>query len=50
MKRTPQHDEPLDLFLSQREIGRLLAATAARNLARTGRRPHAPGATTSRSR
>ncbi|MFJ9036946.1 hypothetical protein ACIRF8_10210 [Streptomyces sp. NPDC102406] len=50
MKRTPHHDDPGGLFLSQREIGRLLAETAARNLARTGRRPSTPGTTAPRSR
>ncbi len=50
MKQPPQHTEPLDPVLSQRDIGRLLAETATRNLARTRwRRPHRPDTTAPRS-
>ncbi|MFI0238026.1 hypothetical protein [Streptomyces sp. NPDC016845] len=54
MKQPRHRDETADSALddlSRHGLGRLLAATAARNLARTGRRPHATGAlTTERSR
>ncbi|MFI6875009.1 hypothetical protein ACIBL6_16395 [Streptomyces sp. NPDC050400] len=50
MKQPPTpHADPLGPVLSQRDIGRLLAETAARNLALTGRRP-APPTTATRSR
>jgi hypothetical protein len=49
MTQTPRPDEPLDPFLSRHEIGRLLAETAARNLAHTGRHPQAPDTLTPRS-
>ncbi|MEU6389712.1 hypothetical protein [Streptomyces sp. NPDC046939] len=46
--KQPQHrdEAPADALdaLSRHGLGRLLAATAARNLAHTGRRPHASGA------
>lgn len=52
--KQPQHrDESPDLMpddLSRYGLGRLLAATAARNLARTGHRPRPTGTVTTAGR